>query len=377
MAWLISDDDCISLSGYTALDKCPEIVAGCLKVAELIGSLTIHLMCNTEGGDTRIVNDLSRRIDIDPMPNMTRQTWMTGIVMNLLLYGRGNAVVLPHTWKGYLQSLEPIEAGRVSFRAEGTRDYRVIIDGGEYRPENLCHFVYNPDKNALWKGQGVNVALRTVAENLRQAAATEKGFMESKWKPSLIVKVDAMTDAFSGPEGRKKLLEEYASTAAAGEPWLIPAEQFSVEQVKPLSLSDLAIADTVELDKRTVAAVLGVPPFLLGVGEYKKDEWNSFVQTKIMGLCKGIAAELTKKLILSPKWYLRFNVWSLYDYDLKAVSDVLLAGSDRGFVNGDEWRDRVNLAPAGLTEYRVLENYIPGDMSGKQKKLIQGGDDDE
>ena len=29
------------------------------------------------------------------------------------------------------------------------------------------------------------------------------------------------------------------------------------------------------------------------------------------------------------------------------------------------------MAPAGLKEYKILENYIPADMSGKLKKLIQ------
>ena len=56
---------------------------------------------------------------------------------------------------------------------------------------------------------------------------------------------------------------------------------------------------------------------------------------------------------------------------------MLLEGADRGYVNGDEWRDRMHMAPAGLTEYKVLENYIPGDMSGKQKKLVQGGEHDD
>ena len=83
---------------------------------------------------------------------------------------------------------------------------------------------------------------------------------------------------------------------------------------------------------------------------------------------------MTKKLIINPAWYLQFNVWSLIDYDLESMSRVLLAGSDRGFVNGDEWRDRMHMNPAGLKEYKVLENYIPTDMSGSQKKLIQ---DDE
>ena len=188
----------------------------------------------------------------------------------------------------------------------------------------------------------------------------------------MIIKVDSTADIFKAPQSRNKFLESYIRPAVPGAPWLIPAEQIQVEQVKPLTLADLAIKDTVELDIRTVAAVAGVPPYLLGVGEFKRDEWNSFVQTRVKTVAQIIQQELTRALIVSPKWYLQMNYWSLIDYDLKAVSDVLLAGSDRGFVNGDEWRDKMHLAPAGLTEYRVLENYIPGDMAGMQKKLIQG-----
>jgi phage portal protein BeeE len=121
--------DEICRSGYTPLSQIPEVVACARKIAELIGSATIHLMSNTEEGDVRITNELSRLIDINPMPNMTRNTWMEGIVMNMLLYGHGNAIVMPHTWSGYFQSLEPISAGRVSFQPIGYRDYKVMIDG--------------------------------------------------------------------------------------------------------------------------------------------------------------------------------------------------------------------------------------------------------
>lgn len=360
----------IDCPGYTSLDKNPEIMTACRKIAQLIGSITIHLMSNTADGDVRIVNELSRAIDIDPMPTMTRSTWMEAIVMNLLLYGRGNSIVVPHTWEGYLQSLEPIAAERVSFTPIGYRDYRVVIDGKERHPDSVLHFVYNPDKTYLWKGQGVHVSLRDVANSLKQAAETEKAFMQSEYKPSIIVKVDALIDEFSSPAGRQKLIDSYVKPQTPGQPWIIPAEQFSVEQVKPLTLSDLAISDTVELDKRMVAAVLGVPAFLLGVGEYNKNEWNAFIQSTIMSLCKSIASEMTKKLILNPAWYLTFNVWSLMDYDLDTVSNVLLAGADRGYICGDEWRTRLHLSPAGLKEYKVLENYIPYDMSGNQKKLV-------
>lgn len=358
-------------SGYTPLTRIPEVVACARKIAELIGSATIHLMNNTDDGDERIVNELSRLIDIEPMPNMTRSTWMEGIIMTLLLYGRGNAIVQPHTWEGYFQSLEPIAAERFSFLPDGYRNYKVLIDGKPKDPANLLHFVYNPDRTYLWKGNGVTVALKDVLDNIVQARATEKAFMSSEYKPSIIVRVDAMVDEFSTPEGRQTIINDYMKPAQKGQPWLIPAEQFDIQQVKPLTLSDLAINESVTLDKRMVAALFGVPAWIVGVGEYKKDEWNMFIQTKIMSMAKAIAAEMTKKLILSPRWYLTFNVWSLMDYDLKSISDVLLAGSDRGFVNGDEWRDRVHMNPAGLKEYRVLENYIPWDMAGMQKKLVQ------
>lgn len=372
--WMQDADLCCM--GYTKLSDNPEIQTACLRIAELIGSMTIYLMANTEDGDVRIVNELSRLIDINPCQNMTRLHWMTVNVMNMLLYGKGDAICVPHTRGGILHSLEPIASDRVSFRPEGNsrRDYRVYIDNVDRRPESVLHFVYNPDPYYLWKGRGVTTTLKDIADNLKQAQKTENAFMRSEWKPSIIVKVDALTDEFASPEGRQKLLESYVMPSSAGEPWLIPAEQFEVEQIRPLSLADLAINSTVELDKKTVAAVVGVPAFLLGVGEFNRDEWNNFIQTKVRSIVLNIQQEMTRVLITSPKWYLMLNHWSLMDYDLKSMSDILLSGADRGYVNGDEWRDRMHMAPAGLKEYKVLENYIPADMSGLQKKLVQEGE---
>lgn len=372
--WLADGD--LSCAGYVSLDQNPEILTACRRIAQLIGATTIYLMNNTADGDKRIVNELSRAVDIEPMPNMTRSTWMEAIVMTLLLYGKGNAIVVPHTWKGLLQSLEPIASDRVQIVPDGNsrRDYKVMIDGIPKDPSNLCHFVYNPDKIYPWKGRGIDVSLRDLADNLKQARHTEKAFMASEYKPSIIVKVDALTDEFASAEGRQKLLDSYVKPARTGEPWLIPAEQFQVEQVRPLSLADLAISDTVTLDKRAVAAIIGVPPYMVGVGEYNADEYNAFIKNVIMPLCKSIAAELTKKLLINPAWYWQFNAWSLIDYDMEKVSGLLLQGADRGFVNGDEWRDRMHLSPAGLKEYKVLENYIPYDKSGDQQKLNGGSE---
>lgn len=376
VAFVIKDDGSLCVSGYTPLDQCPEIVSAVHRIAQMIGATTIHLKNNGRNGDERIINELSRKIDIDPMPTMTRSTWMEAIVMTMLLYGQGNAIVQPHTWEGTLESLEPIAAERVQLEPVGRsfREYRVLIDGKAKNPRNLCHFVYNPDKTYLWKGRGMQVVLRDLANNLEQARKTEKAFLSSEYKPSLIVRVDADDEIFGTPEGREKLAKSYIKPVAEGAPWIIPANTFEIEQVRPLTLGDLAIADNVKLNKQMVAAILGVPAYLLGVGEYHKEEWNAFIQNTIMPICKSISQELTKKLILSPNWYLDFNVWSLMDYNLREVSDVLLAGADRGFVNGDEWRDRMHLNPAGLKEFKILENYIPYEDSGNQSKLTGGNE---
>lgn len=368
-----SDFGTLCTSGeYVSLDRCPEIMTACKKIAELIGSMTIYLMENTSKGDIRISNELSRKIDIDPISTMTRSHWMQSIVMNMLLYGKGNAIVVPHTYNGLIQSLEPISAMRVEFlpKPGSYRYYNVLIDGISRKPDDLLHFTYNPDEMYLWKGKGIQAAIRDIANNLKQARTTEKAFMDSKWKPSLIVKVDGLVDEFSTKEGRQKILDNYVKASDVGEPWLIPAEQFQVEQVKPLNLNDLAINSTVELDKRAVAALLGVPAFLLGVGDFNKNEWNNFINTTIRTLARAIEQEMTRKLILNPKWYLKFNVLSLMEYDLQTIASVYTQFGDRGWVSGNEARDRIGMSPVdGLDEFKILENYLPIDQSGLQKKI--------
>lgn len=364
----------LTCSGYTSLAQNPEIVTAVDTIARLIGSMTIHLMENTDAGDVRIKNELSRKIDINPNSNMTRSAFIHWIVKTLMLEGNGNAVVYPRTVGGILRDLEPIPPAFVSLVPDGEWGYKVVIAGREYDPNDVLHFTLNPNSYYPWMGEGYRVALSDVANNLKQAAATEKGFMSSKWKPSIIVKVDALTDEFANAEGRKKLLESYIETTEAGEPWMIPADQFEVEQVKPLTLSDLALADFVQLDKRTVASILGIPPFVLGVGDFNRDAWNNTINTTVMPRATDIEQEMTKKLLHNPNWFFRFNSWSLYSY---SITELVSAGAemiDRMALRRNEWRSWVNMPPdPDMDELLALENYIPADRLGDQGKLVQNG----
>ena len=380
LVWLTDRQnfDTLECSGYVTLAHNPEVMTAVDTIARLIGSMTIHLMQNTERGDERVVNGLSRVVDIAPNKNMTRANFIRWIVRTMLLEGNGNAVVYPETREGYINQLQPIPPAYTAFFPVNEFDYRVVIAGREYDPSEVLHFVANPGSFYPWLGEGYKVTLADVANNLKQAAMTEKGFMSSKWKPSLIVKVDALTDEFASPEGRDRLLDSYAKSGSAGEPWLIPAEQFEVQQVKPLTLSDLALAEFVKLDKETVASILGVPPFVLGVGEFRRDAWNSFISTTIMPIAQNIQQELTRKLIYKPELYFRFNSRSLYNYDLRELAAVADDQYIRGIMTGNEVRDWLNLSPMdGLDELIILENYIPRGMIGDQSKLIKTGGEDE
>lgn len=373
-AWLCSADayDVLCCQGYTNLAHNPAVCAAVDTIARLIGSMTIYLMRNTENGDVRVKDELSRKIDINPNSYMGRSNFVQWIVKTMFLGGDGNAVVWPSTRAGYIRDLIPIPAATVSFIPDGW-GYRVRAGGKEYSPDEVLHFSVNPSEDLPWLGTGYRVALKDVVHNLKQAAETEKGFMESKWKPSLIVKVDALTDEFASPEGRKKLLSEYVETAGAGEPWLIPAEQFSVQEVRPLSLNDLALADFVKLDTKTVASILGVPPFVLGVGDYDKDAWNNFIASTIMPVAKIIEQELTRKLLYSPDLYFMFNIKSLYNYSISEIVEAGGAMVDRMAMSRNEWRGWLGFSPReDMDELLALENYIPANRLGDQSKLSGG-----
>lgn len=375
---LIHDGD-LKCAGYTSLDQDPTIITACQAIAALVGLISWHIMENTKNGDRRIKNELSRKIDINPNSFLTRADFYEAIAMNMLLYGDGNAVVRPHTEDGYLRDLEVVPMSRVTFVPDNPLGYGywIYIDGIKYDPRDLLHFRLHPDKNQPWKGTGIRVAIKDIADNLKQAAHTENAYLASEFKPPLIVNVNAMGEEFQSKEGRDKIAEDYLKTSKAGEPWIIPAEQMNVTSVKPLTLQDLAISDTVKMNKETAAAIVGVPAFLVGVGDFKKDEYNNFIQTTVKEIVEKIQQTLTKGLILSPDWYIKGNVWALLDWDLQQITSVFTAMGDRGWVTGNEARDRINLEPKeGLDELKVLENYIPADMSGNQNKL-NGGNQNE
>ena len=338
------------------------------RIAGVISSATIYLMRNTDNGDKRVKNRLSRFVDVTPWPDMaTRQSWMDWIVSTMLGPGDGNAFVLPHVRGGEFTALEPMPGASAVMTEDG---YEVIWRGRTYAPDEVLHFRLHTDTDQPWKGRGYRVQAGAIAAGLKQVSELKESLSSPDYKPPLIVSVDTDAD-LADEEKREEFRKKYLEDTDKGKPWILPAGLIKVEQLRPLSLNDLAVADTMELDKRTLAAIFGAPPFLVGVGEFSQSWYNSYIQTVVLPICTGIAQQLTDKLLLSEEMYFKFNDRRLFAYDMEDIVTMDLNMAARGFLTGDEVREDAGRDPAGLTEFTVLENYIPIEMTGKQKKLIQ------
>ena len=365
-AWTVLCQD-----GYKPLAECSEVKMCINAYARAVATMTIHLMQNVRNGDVRIRNELSRKVDITPAPHIGRTNLMYMVVRQMM--ERGNMLLYPEYKAGYLEWLRPIPPTRYTLTEDGD-SYHVQLDSKRLMPDEVVNFVYNPDPERPWQGLGVTVDVGDMVKALRQANGTRQSLLESP-APSVIVKVTDLAEDFKKADAQDKLAEKYLSNAKAGKPWFIPGEALDVTTVQPLSLHDLAIKDNLELDKRAVAAMLGIPAYMVGVGAYNEQEYNNFVATKLPFITQIIEQELTEKLLLSRDLYFRMNKRSLMSYALADLTTLGKEMTDRMAMRRNEWRELLGYPPDDdMDELLALENYIPADKLGDQKKLKNPGE---
>ena len=370
-----TDWDLLFAGGYVPLFSCPEVAMCVDAIADLVSNMTLRLMRNTDTGDVRVVNGLSRAIDIMPNAYQNRKAFVYNIVSTLLTVGNGNCVVVPRfDADGNLLSLMPARPSSVMFDDLPDGGYKIRVGQTVYSPDEVLHFAINPDPERPWIGRGRSVSLSSIVDCINQANATKTALQKSP-APSIVMKVDGLTEDLSTRDGRQKMIDRFVDSNDRGVPWIIPAETMELQQIKPLTVSDLAIKENLELDIKRIAGIYRVPAFMVGVGDFNRDEYDNFITTTVMSLAQVIEQELTRKLLYSPDYHITFNPRSLHSY---SITELVSAGKelvDRMAMRRNEWRDWLGLSPdEDMEELLALENYIPADRLGDQKKLKGEGD---
>lgn len=362
-------EDILFNSGYSPVYKNEEVRKCAHKIADLVSNMTIMLMQNSKHGDIRVKNGLSHKLDIEPNKLMTRKQFIYKIVSDMIDYG--NAVVYPVIKEGYIDDLVILDMDGVSYREKGDT-YFVRYKGKEYGCDEVLHFVLIPDRQKPWRGVGYAPQIIDTIKNLGQANATKASFLKSKWKPSLIISVMGDAEELQDPDKRNAILDSYIDNTEVGKPWLIPADEVKVQEVRPLTLQDLNLHESITLDKKVVAGTFGVPAFLLGIGEFNIDEYNNFISNVICSFGLIIQQEFTKKLLYDPTLYFKFSPRSLLQYNLNDKTNHVKELVNAGMLSRNEGRNEFDYSPVdveGMDDYNVLENYIPVDKVGEQKKL--------
>ncbi|SOB47156.1 Prophage pi2 protein 31 [Lactococcus piscium] len=373
--YMTEDAKSLLVGGYTRLSDSPEVLTAVNTIADLVSNMTIQLMENGDKGDIRVKNDLSRLVDIKPNQYQTRKSFIFWIVKSMML--TGNAVVMPITRNGMTIELRPLADNKIRFFYDNENEFDYVIKYKEkdYAPDSLLHFVLNPKDDLPFMGSSYRVSLSDVTHNLRQASATKRSFMSSEYMPSLVMLIDS--DADLDEDEREKFEEKYLKRKDKNKPLLLPDGLVKFETIKPLTLEDLAIHESIKVDKQTVASILGIPAFVLGVGDYSKDEWNNFINTKIMSIAQIIQQTLNT-LIVDDNQYFNFNPRSLYNYSLVEQVNAITNLVKVNTLRRNEGRNWLGLAPdSEMDDLIVLENYLLQQDLSKQGKLNKDINDND
>ena len=131
-------------AGYMRLLDSPEIGACIDRMVSLIATLPIYLMRNSELGDVRVHDALSRLVDVLPWRYGTRRDWIGWVLTTLLGEGDGNAVCLIRTEGGIPVELLPMPGAALE-PINGGLDYRIYWRGSYYDPGDCLHCTLLPD----------------------------------------------------------------------------------------------------------------------------------------------------------------------------------------------------------------------------------------
>jgi HK97 family phage portal protein len=378
--------DCSCDFSKFKIENSPELFSAINVYGEIVSSLPIHLMQATPGRNVRVDNGLAKVLDIYPNPRQTRADFMYELVYTMLFHGF--CIVKP-TWKenpnnsdswDWLDTVSVINPSRTSIQRD--LDYRVTIYVDGKPVSNNEYLIFTATNFFGWKS-----LLKDTAATLYQTLQTHKSMLEFPFPP-VIVRVPDYNKLLKSVDGKQKFEEMYLSGWKRGAPLLIPSEVVDVQTIKPTSINDLGLKDSVTIDRQTISGLTGVPDFLLsGAGDFSVLRFNNFVETCIQHVCTVISQEFTRGLIETRSYFFSFNITKLYNYTLQEKVQVIRLMANVGAITPNEIRGAFGyeFLPDPIYDKPImLENYnqvgvpkdgddAPAKSSGMKAGESEGG----
>jgi phage portal protein BeeE len=296
-----------------------DTVYSCINyVATIVASISIkQYEYNETGGKKSIYDGLTRILNDLPNDTQTRYTFMHDLVSRILIDGEAYAIMVPQ--KITVQGEKKIGIGQIIL-VDGVNSLngKYFANGQSIDPKDLMIFTNSSISVTL------SALLKEVIKNLSLGDETKSVFYSGAYMPNLLFKVNSDSDLWDTEKsevdesGRpivtetrvEKIINRFFKPKK-GNPIVIPDGKFEMEQIKPLSMKDIALNESIQLDKKRVASIIGVPGYVVGEGVFTEVEFTHFVSTKIAPLCIMIEKELTRKILFSNTRAFSFNVNSL------------------------------------------------------------------
>ena len=232
-----------------------------------------------------------------PGPNRAPADWMDEYVSDVLLYGNHVALIGPPDSTGWPTMLIPLDVTQVSVGRDPVSLQPVYaLDGvDDVIPADRMFHVAIDKRSGELRGRGLIPTLAAPIASALAADAYAGRYFTDSGMPSGVI-----TDS------RPNLTQAQASELKAA--WLAAVNGAPAPVVVPSSTTFqplAADADKAQLvqarqwDAQTVAMMLGVPPFLLGIETQRhtytnaETEFGRFVTTTIMRLLTPLEQQLT------------------------------------------------------------------------------------
>lgn len=358
-------------------------VWACVRIlAEIIAQLPVYVQVRQ--GQVWVEAEMHDALDLLAEPNdfTTQHELVSMLVLWSEMIGNGYQYKVRDPKTGKVRKLLPVEGNGVSVKMDANWQLKYKVTPhdmggirGDFGAQEIFHlrnFGSNGYTGLSTIGnhkQGIGLAMQLETHATK---AYENGLQTDKY---ITMEKPLLGEAL---EAFKKQVAEYKGAVNAGK-MPIFSNGAKIESIARLSLTDAQYVESRRMQKQEIAAIFGIPLFLLNDTE-KSTTWGTgleqlsraFVRFSLQPRLNRLAQTFGRELILpSQRWKTRFR----FDTDeftlgsFKERMDGYKSGIDSGVVNPDECREMEGRNPRADGkggEYRIPMNTKTQEQADEQ-----------